>query len=147
MHQTKWFVPSQDALSCWVSQYRWLSMDCLVTWHRFLQSTSISGLFLLGRSVSCLSLIIPSGVCAWGTEVSCSLCAQRNAVVTTLFSQLWLFGCTGRCLLAAALPRVALHVTLEKSLPLQFYRESLLCCSSLWSHNLFFLTHCFIGLS
>lgn len=103
----------------------------LVTWHRFLQSTSISGLFLLGRSVICLSLIIPSGEYAWGTQVSCSLCAQRNYVVTLLFSQLWFLWYMGRCLLGAALPWPALYMTLEKSFPLQFYGESLLYCSAI----------------
>ena len=122
----------------------------LITWHRFIQSTSISGVFLLGRSVICLSLIIPSGEYAWGTEVSCSSCAQRNDVVSTLFIQLWLLSWTERYLLAAALPRVALDVALGKdsSLRLQLYGESFLCCSGIGSlaFILVFLTHSFNGL-
>lgn len=122
----------------------------LITWHGFIQSTSISGVFLLGRSVICLSLIIPSGKCAWGTQVSCSSCAQRNDVLSMLFVQLWLLSWTKRYLLAAALLIVALGVALgeDSGLHLQLYRESFLCCSAMGTlvFILGFLTHSFNGL-
>lgn len=122
----------------------------LITWHRFIQSASISGVFLLGRSVICLSLIIPSGECAWGTQVSCSSCAQRNDVLSMLFIQLWLLSWIERYLLAAALPRVALDVALGKdsSLHLHLYGGELpllLCCFDSCFHPglFFFLTNSF----